>query len=905
MPSAAQARIEVLIRAHNAAYAKDLKQMRALTKRQFGAMQRNAQRTFSAIRVGLGIAVSVGVRQLARSWGEYETAMSDVQAKTGATRQALIPLREEIQRVATATKFTLTETAQAATYLAQAGLDISAIQGAIAPVLDLAAATNSSAQIAGDIVTNIATPLGLLGDELIRVGDVVAATTASSMATIQDMGLTMSYAAPTFKGLNSTLEEGAAIIGTLAKAGIKGSRAGTFFRQSLVALAKGMEQVGEGADATESSLSNQAATLKRLGVRVRDETGGIRPFIDVLGDIANATTDAGDYISIFGSRAGITAQILAAEGIPALRQYATELTNVEGTAKRMAAIQMDNLSGDILLLGSQISGLSNTLKESGIYREMRRIIQAITRGIADLGPTLTTLGNAIATGMQVARLVLTHLIDQFAKLWEWASGPLFPLLGAALTVVLIKKIGVAASSIKAMSMAVALATQNVKFAYMMIYGPFVVAIGAAIYLILKFSNEIKAATYTLLDFFKYLGSAIATMFGNAKNTFMDFLGNLINKVLDSAAYVASKINKILPKSMQIDVSFATDQRWDTNAAASNIPMPEFSFGDSYNKNLAEMDGEATWLQSLTDQAMTAAKATSDAIQSFFSNMLLGGDSGQIMAMENYGSRSPAGPMMQAPGSSPAAPSSSPPSAGGSHPPLSSLNTVASASSPSGGHPITGGMDNPGPGTADATGGILGMANSTFAAISAGAAAAGNSVSSTFAASIDRTIDSFKDGKRGAVSALAELATMGAHHSKKLAKVMKAIAISDAIINTARGVSRAFAEHVFPASAGIAALVLAKGLAQVATIKKQPIAQAHAGLTDVPATGTYMLQQGERVLDSTLNTDLKQFIRQPKAPKPAPSIKNIYLEPSGMYQGNDLAAAFDSTPGTVILQSDVR
>ena len=61
-------------------------------------------------------------------------------------------------------------------------------------------------------------------------------------------------------------------------------------------------------------------------------------------------------------------------------------------------------------------------------------------------------------------------------------------------------------------------------------------------------------------------------------------------------------------------------------------------------------------------------------------------------------------------------------------------------------------------------------------------------------------------------------------SQRLAKLKKAMDISQAIGNTAIGVTKAFATYAFPYSAVIAALVAAAGAVQVATISKQKYAK---------------------------------------------------------------------------------
>ena len=93
-------------------------------------------------------------------------------------------------------------------------------------------------------------------------------------------------------------------------------------------------------------------------------------------------------------------------------------------------------------------------------------------------------------------------------------------------------------------------------------------------------------------------------------------------------------------------------------------------------------------------------------------------------------------------------------------------------------------------------------------------------------------------------------------SKKLAAIQKAYAIGQVITDTARAISKAFAEVPWPLNIVAAAKVASTGAAQLSKVK----GQFHDGISNVPSTGTYLLEQGERVVDRRLNADLKGFLR---------------------------------------------
>lgn len=91
---------------------------------------------------------------------------------------------------------------------------------------------------------------------------------------------------------------------------------------------------------------------------------------------------------------------------------------------------------------------------------------------------------------------------------------------------------------------------------------------------------------------------------------------------------------------------------------------------------------------------------------------------------------------------------------------------------------------------------------------------------------------------------------------KIKAVQKGMAIASVIMDTERSVSNALASKPFPFNLPLAALMAAKGAASLSKVK----GVFHDGIVDVPSTGTYLLEQGERVVDRRLNADLKGFLR---------------------------------------------
>ncbi len=110
------------------------------------------------------------------------------------------------------------------------------------------------------------------------------------------------------------------------------------------------------------------------------------------------------------------------------------------------------------------------------------------------------------------------------------------------------------------------------------------------------------------------------------------------------------------------------------------------------------------------------------------------------------------------------------------------------------------------------------------------------------------------------SIFGSLATIMEQQGKKSFAFTQALRYAEAVVNTAAGVARAFAEYTWPYSVVVAAAVAAAGAAQIAVIANQKPPQAHGGLSYVPEEATYKLSKGERVLAPRQNRDLTDALQ---------------------------------------------
>ncbi len=152
-----------------------------------------------------------------------------------------------------------------------------------------------------------------------------------------------------------------------------------------------------------------------------------------------------------------------------------------------------------------------------------------------------------------------------------------------------------------------------------------------------------------------------------------------------------------------------------------------------------------------------------------------------------------------------------------------------------------------------------------------------------------TLSVFSELMGNAADVFKQLVGEGSTAYKLLFFASKAAAMAQAIINTEVAATKAL--ELGPAGPAAAAIVRALGYASVGMIAATTlVGMAHEGLDNVPKTGTWLLQQGERVVDGRTNRDLKQFLAQPsKALREAQPMPSVQVQISVDARGNSSLA----------------
>ena len=343
----------------------------------FGSLQTKVAAVGAAIATYFGINAFAGV---VRGAADLETAMSRVQAATGATGDQMAALRKAAEDAGASTKFTSAEAAAALENLAKAGLDAGQAIDTLPAVLNTAQAADVGLAEASEMVTKAVMGMGLQFSEAGRVADVLALGANATNTSITGLSQALSYAAPVANSLGLSLEAAAAIIGKFADAGIDASRAGT-------ALNSILSQFSDPASKFRTELAS-------AGITTTD-------FEKALHQLAAAGPAGSKAILAVGQEAGPALRALLNQGMGALDELKAKLDNAAGSAAATAATMQNNLNGAMSGLSSAWDTVKNALGTPvlPVLKDgVDQLAAAFRAAVAD--GTVGRFGEAIATAFQ-------------------------------------------------------------------------------------------------------------------------------------------------------------------------------------------------------------------------------------------------------------------------------------------------------------------------------------------------------------------------------------------------------------------------------------------------------------------------------------------------------------------------
>jgi TP901 family phage tail tape measure protein len=331
------------------------------------------------LQAGAFFGVSLGLTDTINTQKDFEAAMSQVQAVSGADSDELEQLTKKAEEMGATTKFTATDSAEAFNYMAMAGWKTEDMLDGISGIMQLAAAANEDLGTTSDIVTDALTAFGLKASDAGMFSDVLAAASSNANTNVSMMGETFKFAASMAGSLGYSVQDVALMTGLMANSGIKASMAGTALNSIMTRLSTNTHHARD--------------TLEELGIKFFDAQGNARPLVDVMEELRDATANMNDEqktsvanaIAGTNSQKGLLAILNASE--TDYNKLANAIDNAAGASERMADTQLDNLSGSITLLQSAVDGVKISFG-SRLNHYVRDVADGLTAAMPDVEAAL-------------------------------------------------------------------------------------------------------------------------------------------------------------------------------------------------------------------------------------------------------------------------------------------------------------------------------------------------------------------------------------------------------------------------------------------------------------------------------------------------------------------------------------
>lgn len=370
------------------------------------------------VAAGVTISAGAGIADTVQTYADFEAAMSEVKAISGATSEEFAQLTEKANQMGAVTKFTASESAEAFKYMAQAGWDAKEMMDGIEGLMSLAAASGEDLGTTSDIVTDALTAFGMSAKESGRFADVMAMAANATNTDVAKMGDTFKYVAPVAGALGYSIEDTAVAIGLMANNGIKASQAGTSLRSLLTNLT---HPVGQAEDA-----------INDLGISITNADGSVKPLSQTLQELrskfsALSEAERAQYAAMLAGQEGMSGLLAIVNASDQdFADLTEQINNSSGAAQEMADIMMDNLAGKFELFTGALDSMKMSLGEK-FKPYLIEALDWLTNKVPDVENALLTAMNSFDRFVEKTK----SKIDEFTSTDEWKNADLFGKISIA------------------------------------------------------------------------------------------------------------------------------------------------------------------------------------------------------------------------------------------------------------------------------------------------------------------------------------------------------------------------------------------------------------------------------------------------------------------------------------------
>ncbi|MCK4706857.1 MAG: phage tail tape measure protein, partial [Gammaproteobacteria bacterium] len=352
-------------------------------------------RAFKTGMVAAMAAATVAVFSAIKAHREFTKSISELSSITGAVGKDLEFFKNQSLQLGESTTFSASQVATAFKLIASAKPDLLESKEALAlvtrEVLTLAEASGLDLPQAANALGGALNQFSAGASEANRFINVLAAGSKFGASAINETSEAMKNVGAVASSMGLSFESTNAAIQALASVSIKGTEAGTGLRGVLLKLAK----------QSRDEFNPEIVGLEQAMKNLKD---------------ANLTTT--EKMNLFGleSTTAATALIAQADSIGIL----TEKLTGTGVAMEQAAINTNNLDGDIKMMSSAWEGAALFIGDM-FDHALRAVVQTMggaAKIIKSIGIAIKDMGDALGWFMAATAAVLTLDFDALDKINE-------------------------------------------------------------------------------------------------------------------------------------------------------------------------------------------------------------------------------------------------------------------------------------------------------------------------------------------------------------------------------------------------------------------------------------------------------------------------------------------------------
>lgn len=379
--------------------------------------------------LALGGAMVVGVGAAVTQAANFEQAMANVAAVSGATADEMQQLGDLAKEMGMKTAFSATEAAAGIEELIKAGLTVDqVIGGGLQASLDLAVAGNLQLAEAAEIASTALNSFKSDGLSAADAANILAGAANASATDVSEMKYGLSMVSAVASGVGMSFKDTATALATFAQNGLKGSDAGTSLKTMLSNL--------------QPTTEKQIELFKSLGLMTSEganafytQEGRIKSLAEIADILRNSMSNMTDQQrilameTIFGSDAIRAANILYKEGATGVNTMWEAMSKV--TAADVAATKLATLKGALNELTSSLESLGIEVGEEFLpaLTELTKFATGLVRSLGEVDDSTIKVGLAMAGTTTAILLVGTTIAKLGVALSSFAMTP----VGAVIT----------------------------------------------------------------------------------------------------------------------------------------------------------------------------------------------------------------------------------------------------------------------------------------------------------------------------------------------------------------------------------------------------------------------------------------------------------------------------------------